>query len=61
MTGKRVGLDTATRMAMDADFSADQESGEPRAYVQSSPPSPLDELKRILSRKVRARRPCRTS
>jgi hypothetical protein len=50
-TGHKIGLDTSTRMAMDADFSTDQEPGEPRAHVQSSPTSPLDELKRILSRK----------
>jgi hypothetical protein len=50
-TGKRVGLDTATRMAKDADLSRDQASGEPRAHVQSSPTSPSDELKRILSRR----------
>jgi len=25
--GKRVGLDTSTRMAMDADFSADRQNG----------------------------------
>ncbi len=31
MTGKRVGLDTATRMAMDADFSPNREQGAPRA------------------------------
>ena len=50
-TGHRVGLDTATRMAKDADFSPDQKSGDLRARVHSSPPSPLDELKRILSRR----------
>ena len=51
LTGKRVGLDTSTRMAADADFSPDQEFGEPRAHVHSGPLSPLDELKRILSRR----------
>jgi hypothetical protein len=51
MTGKRVGLDTSTRMAADADLSPDQESGEPRAHVQSLPPRPLDKLRRILSGK----------
>ena len=50
-TGKRVGLDTATRMAADADLSPDEKSGDPRAHVQSSSTSPLDELKRILSRR----------
>jgi hypothetical protein len=41
-TGKRIGLDTATRMAQDADS---------RGRVHSSPLSPLNELKRILSGK----------
>ena len=51
MTGKRVGLDTSTRMAADADLSPNQESGDPRAHVPSSLTRPLDELKRILSRR----------
>src|SRR5271167_4374517 len=50
-TGKRVGLDTATRMAMDADFSAGRESRDPRPPAPSSPLGPLDELKRILSKR----------
>ncbi len=49
MTGKRVGLDTSTRMAADADLSPDQESVDRRAHVQPMPPRPLDELRRILS------------
>ncbi len=49
--GKRVGLDTATRMAADADFLRDQRPGAPRAPAPSSPVDPLDELKRILSRR----------
>lgn len=48
-TGKRVGLDTSTRMAADADFSPDRKSAEARPRARSSPPRPLDELKRILS------------
>ena len=51
MTGKRVGLDTSTRMAADADLSPDQGSVDRRAHVQSLPPRPLDELRRILSGK----------
>jgi hypothetical protein len=50
-TGHRVGLDTATRMASDADFSPGQKPDDPRAHTTSSPLRPLDELKRILSRK----------
>ena len=41
-TGKRIGLDTATRMAQDAAL---------RGRVHSSPLSSLNELKRILSGK----------
>ena len=51
MTGKRVGLDTAPRMAADADLSPDKESVDLRPRVHSLPLSPLDELKRILSRR----------
>ena len=51
MTGKRVGLDTSTRMAADADLLPDQESVDRQAHVQSLPPRPLDELRRILSAK----------
>ncbi len=50
-TGHRVGLDRSTRMAMDTDLSLDRESREPQRRVISSPLSPLDELKRILSRR----------
>jgi hypothetical protein len=49
--GHKVGLDTATQMAKDADFSPDRESPGSRAHVHSSRLGPLDELKRILSRK----------
>ncbi len=50
-TGHKVGLDTSTRMAMDTDLSPDRESRETQRRVPSSPLSPLDELKRILSRR----------
>jgi hypothetical protein len=50
MTGKRVGLDTATRMTMDADYSTDSEAsgGSPRAATPEI--DPIAELKRIISR-----------
>ncbi len=51
MTGKRIGLDTATRLTADANFSTDQKSRDPGAHVHSPPPDPLKELKRILSQK----------
>lgn len=46
MTGRRIGLDTATRMARDADFS---EHGAPQSPV-SEPPTvdPIEELKRLI-------------
>ncbi len=50
-TGKGVWLDTATRMAEDADFLRDQRPGAPRAPAPCSPVDPSDELKRILSRR----------
>ena|ERR1700722_16754013 len=46
-TGHKVGLDTATRMAQDAD----QKPSDPRSRDPSSPVDPLNELKRILSGK----------
>ena len=50
MTGKRVGLDTATRMTMDADYSIDREAngGSPRAATPEI--DPIAELKRNISR-----------
>ena len=51
MTGKRVGLDTSTRMAADAELSTNQESVDRPAHIQSLPPRLLDELRRILSGK----------
>ena len=50
-TGKKVGLDTATRMAADADLSPVKSQSTLRPRVHSLPLSPLDELKRILSRR----------
>ena len=50
-TGHKIGLDTATRMAKEADFSRSEQSGDSKTQVHFSPLSPLDELKRILSRK----------
>ena len=50
-TGHKSGLDTATRMAKEADFSPDQEFVDPRPHLHTSPLGPLDELKRILLRK----------
>ena len=45
-TGKRVGLDTATRMSLDADFS---ERGEPQSpRVEPQTVDPIDELKRLI-------------
>jgi hypothetical protein len=46
-TGHKVGLDTATRMAQDAD----QKPSDPRSRDPSSPVDRLNELKRILSGK----------
>ena len=47
-TGKRVGLDTATRMATDADFSLKQDWTEP-PHQPPDETDPLDELMRIIS------------
>jgi hypothetical protein len=45
-TGKRVGLDTATRMSLDADFS---ERGEPQSPgIEPLKVDPIDELKRLI-------------
>jgi hypothetical protein len=45
-TGKRVGLDTATRMAMDADFN--DRSGSASPEIKSEKVDPIDELKRLI-------------
>ena len=47
-TGKRVGLDTASRMALDADFSPEQNRTEP-PHQPLEETDPLDELMRIIS------------
>jgi hypothetical protein len=45
-TGKLVGLDTATRMSLDADFS---ERGEPQSPgIEPLKVDPIDELKRLI-------------
>jgi hypothetical protein len=49
ITGTRVGLDTATRMAMDADFTAPRQKDSGRRNVQSLEMSPLEEQRRITS------------
>ena len=50
MTGKRVGLDTATRMTMGADRSTDRESDGDRSHAATPEIDPIAELKRIISR-----------
>ena len=47
-SGKQVGLDTATRMAMDADFSLERDRAEP-PHRPPEESDPLDELMRIVS------------
>ena len=49
-TGRRIGLDLSTRMAMNAVFAPDREPDErkPRPHSEAAP---LDELKRILTAK----------
>jgi hypothetical protein len=47
-TGRPVGLDTATRMAMDANFSA-REDGTAPEHEPYEETDPLDELMRIVS------------
>jgi hypothetical protein len=48
-TGMRVGLDTATRMAMDADFTATRQKDGAQKNLQSLEISQLEELRRITS------------
>jgi hypothetical protein len=48
-TGKRVGLDTATRMAMDADFTSDREIAATPPQAAPRRVDPVDELKRMIS------------
>ena len=47
-TGSRLGLDTATRMAMDADFSTERQRGK---NSQSREVDPLEELRRVISKR----------
>jgi hypothetical protein len=47
-SGKRVGLDTTTRMARDADFSLEPHRAEP-PHQPPEETDPLDELTRIVS------------
>jgi hypothetical protein len=49
MTGKRVGLDTATRMAADAGFSTEREAGCDQRQAATPEIDPITELKRIIS------------
>jgi hypothetical protein len=46
-TGKRIGLDTATRMALDADF--DGRGKQPPVRPEPEKVDPIDELKRLIS------------
>ena len=48
-TGSRVGLDTAIRMAMDADFSTAR--GNTLKDLQSREVDPLEEMRRIISKR----------
>ena len=52
-TGKRVGLDTATRMAMDADFSLEQDRTEP----PHQPPEETDPSGRAHADRLRGPEP----
>jgi hypothetical protein len=49
-TGRRVGLDTATRMAMDADFSTARQRDGQRTDPHSPGMDQLDELRRLISK-----------
>ena len=48
-TGHEVGLDTATRMAMEADLADVRRTDGPQASPRASGPDQLEELKRIIS------------
>lgn len=48
-TGSLLGLDTATRMAMDADFSTAR--GNTLKDLQSREVDPLEEMRRIISKR----------
>src|SRR5271165_4200547 len=47
MTGKRIRLDTATRMAMDADFSDRDKPGRQKRERPADDVDPLEELRRL--------------
>ena len=47
-TGRRVGIDTATRMAAESDFSSTEDATEPRSDPLEDI-DPLEELMRIVS------------
>ncbi|HKN28986.1 MAG TPA: hypothetical protein VJY34_14300 [Roseiarcus sp.] len=48
-TGRRVGVDTETRMAIDADFSHGEDRAAPSEREPPDDADPLDELMRIVS------------
>ena len=48
MTGRRIGLDTATRMARDADFSKGGQAKAPASAPESRAVDPIEELKRLI-------------
>ncbi len=48
MTGKRIGLDTATRMASDADFSDRSDPGGQTRKRSADDVDPLEELRRLV-------------
>ena len=50
-TGHKVGLDTATRMAAEADFSGERQSDGARADTRAGELDQLKELKRIISKR----------
>jgi hypothetical protein len=45
-TGKRIGLDTATRTAPDADLRGQSDSASPE--IEPRKVDPIDELKRLI-------------
>ena len=47
-TGRRIGLDTATRMARDADFSKGGQRKAPESAPESRTADPIEELKRLI-------------
>ncbi len=51
MTGKRVGVDTATRMAMDADFRDRGKPGRQKPARPAADVDALEELQRLIREK----------